>query len=129
MSEETKKAKFGSHLTHEDRVRNGRKGGLKKGENAKKKREMRQVIEILLSMPLEDKKTEDLEKIASFKGLANKNLTVNDAIIVKQVQKALKGDLNALTFLRDTSGQKPKDDVNLDVKLPVLFEGEDELQE
>ncbi len=121
--------KYSRLLTHEERVENGRKGGKQKGENYRKRREMREVIEILLSMPLDDKDIKELEDIASFKSLANKNLTVNDAIIVKQVQKALKGDLNALTFLRDTSGQKPKDDVNLDVKLPVLFEGEEELQD
>ena len=127
--EEQNKPKFGSHLTHEDRVRNGRKGGLKKGENAKKKREMREAIEILLAMPLEKKTVKELEDITSFKGLKDKNLTVNDAIIVKQVQRALKGDLNAVTFLRDTSGQKPKDDMAVDLKLPVFFDGEDDLED
>ena len=53
--------------------------------------------------------------------LKDKNLTVNDAIVVKQVQKALKGDLNAVAFLRDTSGQKPKEDVSMDLKVPVII--------
>lgn len=127
--EEQNKPKFGSHFTHEDRVRNGRKGGLAKGEKAKKKREMREAIEILLAMPLEKKTVKELEEITSFKGLKDKNLTVNDAIIVKQVQRALKGDLNAVTFLRDTSGQKPKDDMAVDLKLPVFFDGEDDLED
>ena len=127
--EEQNKPKFGSHLTHEDRVRNGRIGGKKKGENAKRKREMREAIEVLMSMPLEKKTVKELEDILSFKDLKDKNLTVNDAIIVKQVQRALKGDLNAVTFLRDTSGQKPKDDMAVDLKLPVFFDGEDDLED
>ena len=130
----SQKPKFGSHLTHEDRVRNGAIGGKKKGENARKKREMREAIEILLSMPLENKSVKDLEDIVSFENLKGKdnkirNLTVNDAIIVKQVQKALKGDLSAVTFLRDTAGQKPKEDVTMNMNLPVFFEGEDELED
>lgn len=116
-----KKEKFGSHLTHEDRVRNGRKGGLKNGENARKRRQMKEAIEILMSMPLENKSAKELEEIISFKDLQGKNLTINDAIIVKQVQKALKGDLNAVTFLRDTSGQKPKEDVAVDMNVPVVI--------
>lgn len=126
---EQRTPKFGSHLTHEDRVKNGRKGGKKKGENAKRKREMREAIEVLMSMPLENKTVKELEDILSFKDLKDKNLTVNDAIIVKQVQRALKGDLNAVTFLRDTSGQKPKDDMSVDMKLPVFFAGEDDLED
>lgn len=118
---ENKKEKFGSHLTHEDRVRNGAKGGKKKGENAKKRREMKQAIEILLAMPLEKKTVKELENIVCFRDLAGKNLTINDAIIVKQVQRALKGDLNAVTFLRDTSGQKPKDDVAVDMNIPIVL--------
>lgn len=107
------KPKFGSHLTHEDRVRNGRIGGLKNGENARKRREMKAAIEILMDMPLEKKSIKELETVLSFKDLKGKNLTINDAIIVKQVQKALNGDLQAVIFLRDTSGQKPKDDITI----------------
>lgn len=130
----TEKEKFGSHLTHEDRVRNGAIGGKKKGENARKRREMKEAIELLLSMPLENKKVAELEQIVSFANLKNKegkikNLTVNDALIVKQVQKAMKGDLNALIFLRDTVGEKPKENVSMNMNLPVFFDGEDDLEE
>lgn len=118
---ENKKEKFGSHLTHEDRVRNGAKGGKKKGENARKRREMKQAIEVLMSMPLEKKAIKELEDVLAFKELAGKNLTINDAIIVKQVQRALKGDLNAVAFLRDTSGQKPRNDVAVDMNIPIVI--------
>lgn len=118
---EGEKKKFGSHLTHEDRVRNGRIGGKKKGENAKKRRLMSEAIEVLMAMPLEKKTVKELEEILSFNDLKGKNLTINDAIIVKQVQRALKGDLNAVTFLRDTSGQKPKEDVAVDMNMPVVI--------
>ena len=119
--ETEKKEKFGSHLTHEDRVRNGRKGGMKKGENYKTRKTMKDAIQILMAMPLEKKTVKELEDILAFSELKGKNLTVNDAIIVRQIQRALKGDLNAVAFLRDTSGQKPKEDVAVDMNIPVII--------
>ena len=41
-------------------------------------------------------------------------MTVQDAILIKQVQKAMKGDTKAAEFIRDLSGNKP--DSSLDIK-------------
>ena len=45
---------------------------------------------------------------------------MSEAIIIKQVEKALKGDLQSATFVRDTSGQKPveKQEVNTTINDP-----------
>lgn len=116
-------------MTSEQLRERARKGGIASAKARKEKRMMKETIELLLAMPLEDKSVAELEDILTFSDLRNKNVTVNDAIIIKQVQKAMKGDLNALAFLRDTSGQKPKDDIAVDMKLPVFFEGEDDLED
>ena len=88
-------------------VENGRKGGLKSGETKRRKKEMRERLEILLSMTISKGKEIDIEKIKGFGELKGKNITVEDAILVAMIQKALKGDISAGTFLRDTVGERP----------------------
>ena len=88
---------------------NARKGGIKSGETRRRKKEMRERLEILLSMPLKDGKGADVEKIKSFGAIKGKNITVEDAILIAIAQKALKGDISAGAFIRDTVGEKPTD--------------------
>ena len=45
------------------------------------------------------------------------------------LQKAMKGDVKAAEWIRDTAGQKPVDTMSMSMNLPVFFEGEDELEE
>ena len=46
-----------------------------------------------------------------------KNLTVQQMSLIAQAQKAIKGDAQALAFLRDTAGEKPVErvEVNADI--------------
>lgn len=37
------------------------------------------------------------------------NITYQEAILIAQINKALNGDTQAAVFIRDTSGNKPKD--------------------
>lgn len=94
-------------------VENGKKGGIASGESKRRKRDMRERLEILLSMPIKSGKEIDIEKIKSFDLLEDKNITVEDTILITIIQKALKGDLSAVTFLRDTSGQKCAEKVEI----------------
>lgn len=94
-------------------VENGRKGGIASGESKRRKKDMRERLEILLSMPIKSGKEIDIEKIKSFDLLEDKNITVEDTILMTMIQKALKGDLSAVTFLRDTSGQKCAEKVEI----------------
>lgn len=113
-----------------ERVREvGRKGGIASGEAKRRKKAMREILEVLLEMPLNDNKCHDVEDIKAFGKLRDKNVSVQTAMMIKQVQKALKGDLAAAEFIRDTSGQKPKDNVNIGGALPVVISGDDELQD
>lgn len=94
---------------------NARKGGIKSGETRRRKKEMRERLEILLSMPLKDGKGADVEKIKSFGAIKGKNITVEDAILIAVAQKALKGDISASTFLRDTVGERPTENKNITI--------------
>lgn len=70
-------------------VEAGRKGGLKKGENAQRRRMLREELEILLEM-LDAEGHSNQEKIS-----------------MALLKKASQGDTRAFEVIRDTIGQKP----------------------
>lgn len=116
-------------FTPEERRENGRKGGIASGEAKRKKAAMKQTLEMLLTMPLNGKKCHEIEDIQSFAQLKGKNVTVEAAIMIKQIQRALAGDLPSAEFIRDTSGQKPTNDLNVTGALPVVISGEEGLED
>ena len=91
----------------------GRKGGIKSGETKRNKKAMKETLELLLSMPLKNKKIVEPEQIKSFADLNGKNIDIQTAILIAQIQKALKGSVASAEFLRDTAGQRPEDIINL----------------
>ena len=96
---------------------NARKGGIKSGEARRRKKDMKERLEILLSMPIKDGKGAKIEKIKGFGDLKGQNITVEDAILVAMIQKALKGDVSASNFIRDTSGQKVAEKVEINTTI------------
>ena len=109
--------------------RKGRAGGIASGKARREKKMMRETLEMLLTMPMKNGKFADVENIRSFAALKGKNISVQEAILIAQVQKAMKGDTRAAEYVRDTMGQKPTDSVDMNVNVPVMFEGEDDLEE
>lgn len=116
-------------FTPEELRENGRKGGIASGEAKRKKTAMKETLEMLLTMPLKDKKCYEIDEIKNFAQLKGKNITVETAILVRQIQRALAGDLPSAEFIRDTSGQKPTNDVNVTGALPVVISGEEGLED
>lgn len=114
--------------TEEARER-GRKGGIASGKARREKRMMKETIESLLTMSMKSGKGTNIEDIKNFADIKGKNISVQDAILIAQLQKALKGDTRAAEYIRDTIGQKPTDNMNLNMELPVFFDGEDDLEE
>lgn len=118
-----------ANMTPEQRRENGRKGGIASGEAKRKKKAMRERLEILLELPMRAGKGADLEVIKNFAALKGKNITVQDAMMIAQIQKALKGDTNAAAFVRDTAGENPsvkvEADVDMDLNITIDY-GDDE---
>jgi hypothetical protein len=95
----------------EEAKERGRKGGIASGKARREKKLMRETLDIILSMPMKNGKNADVESIRSFAALKGKNISVQEAILIAQVQKAMKGDTKAAEYVRDTVGQKPVDNV------------------
>lgn len=88
----------------------GKKAGKASGEAKRRKKLMRENLEILCQLPAKGGRATDVESIKNFAELKGKNITVEQAMLIAQIKKALAGDTTALTFIRDTMGQKPVDE-------------------
>lgn len=117
---DTSNLKSFKDMTPEERKEHGRRGGIKSGETKRRKKAMKDVLEMLLSMPIKDGKESDLESIGNFTAIKGKNITVNEAMLIAQIQRALQGNVQSAEFIRDTSGQKPSDDFNVDSNLEIV---------
>ena len=82
-------------------VEAGQRGGIASGEARRRKRDIRLALEALLEKDITDKK--------------GNVMTTTEAIALKQIEKALKGDTKAFEVVRDTVGQKPTDRIDLTV--------------
>lgn len=113
-----------SRMTPEQRAECGRKGGIKSGEVKRQKKAMRETLEVLMSMPIKTGKSADIESIKNFTALKGKNINVQEALLVSMLQKALKGDVKAAEYIRDTAGEKPANKIkaDLDMELPDVLE-------
>lgn len=102
-----------SERTKEEQRRIAKQGGIASGKARREKKAMKDTLASLLSMSLEDKSVVDIEDIQSLASLNGRNITVQEAIMLAQIQKAIKGDTKAAEYIRDTSGNKLKDALEL----------------
>ena len=91
----------------------GQKGGIASGESRRKKKTIRETLEMMLSGKMPD------------------GTTRQDAMVVALLEKALSGDVRAFEAIRDSIGEKPTDKTHItgsdDVVMPtriILVPGE-----
>ena len=101
MANEKNLKPFTSDQSREEAVKNGRKGGIRSGEV---KRENKLIKDRILERMGES----DWD-------------TMIDNLIARAQE-----DTKSFETLRDTIGQKPKDEVNMNTSLVFTFEAEDE---
>ena len=85
----------------EEAARNGRKGGLKKGENARQRRKIQETAKLLLSMKVEDTKAKAQLKAI---GIEESDMNFQTAMVTKQMQKALQGDTTSARYMTELTG-------------------------
>lgn len=100
--------------TEEEAREKGRMGGIASGKVRREKKAMKDTLSTLLSMSLKDEAVTDIETIQSVAALKGRNITVQEAIMLAQIQKAMKGDTKAAEFVRDSSGNKLKEVLQMD---------------
>lgn len=92
----------------------------KRTATLKQKNEMKRRAKEILEMTIE---LSEEEKEGFLKGLqTDGKISVQDAILYAQATKAIKDkDTSSAIFIRDTSGQKPKDEVEHTVNIDKLL--------
>jgi hypothetical protein len=103
MANEQNLIPFTSEQSQEEAKKNGSKGGIASGIARRKRKMMREDAQMFLEMPLNAGQLEDVEYLAEVKG---KNITVQQAILLAMIKKAMKGDVRASEYVRDTAGQQ-----------------------
>ena len=80
----------------------------------REKKQMQEIAKIVLHMPFEgtDAQLDDLEGL-SFEDYPDRKLTVSGISILKVAKKAMRGDIAAIQFLRDTAGEKPVEQIEV----------------
>ena len=112
-----------SELTPRERKERAKKMGIASGKARREKKAMKETLAALLSMPLQDGSAADIEQIQSIANLNGKNITVQEAIMLAQIKKAMKGDTKAAEFVRDSSGNKLKEGVEISGEINHPFAG------
>lgn len=85
-------------------------GGRASGNARRQKKMLKDQIDLLLSLPLKDEKAK--KKLKGL-GINADNIDNQMAMVIAMWQKALKGDVSAFNTLRDTVGEKPIEEVNV----------------
>jgi hypothetical protein len=96
-----------------------RRGALVRKANAAKRKSMKEDFNILLKLSLKKGDLVSSEEIQNLAESKNLNISVQTAINIAMVQRALLGDVQAAQFIRDTVGEKPSDKVQVDQSLTI----------
>jgi hypothetical protein len=110
-----------NELTEEEQRAIASKGGKASVEARKRKKEMKEQIDLLLSLPLQDEET---KQYLEYLGIDTDGMDNQMAMICSLWQQAIKGGKNAVqaaTFLRDTVGEKPEDKVKADINRDITI--------
>ena len=114
--------------TKEEAKKRGKAGGIASGKARREKKAFRETLEAILGMAMKGGNDVSVDDIKSFAEIEGRNISVQEAILVAQIQKALTGDTRAAEYVRDTIGENPSTKVEAEVVIPV-FGGEDDLED
>lgn len=102
---------FGKGRSTDEARKSGQKGGIASGAARRKKAAMKDVAAMVLG--LKRKVSEKTIAQLAEMGIDADEITTQTLALMKLGDKAIAGDIKALEVLRDTAGEKPKDNVAL----------------
>lgn len=102
MNDENLKGKGFDEITASEQRKIASMGGKKSAEVRRQRRDMKRAAEAIL---------EEMFTVTDAKTKTKRSVSGAQALILKQFEKAMKGDSRAFEIIRDTSGQKPVEKV------------------
>lgn len=99
-----------NELTEEEQRKIARMGGIASGEARRQKKLIKDQLKLLLSLPIKD---DNFKKELEEMGIDEENQDNQMALVVSLYQKALNGDVQAFNTIRDSVGEKPKEEIEI----------------
>jgi len=100
---------FTRQLTPEEKTESARRAGLASGKKKREKKLLRDIANDLMSADFSALAENDEKLSQMLQLLGNKAPTGGDLMMLSAMIKGIRGDVDALKFVRDTSGQRPAD--------------------
>ena len=85
----------------------------------REKKKMKEDLTILLKASLKRGDIVDAEDVLSLDEAEGKNISVQTAMNIAMIKRAIMGDVSAYLAVRDTLGEKPSDKLEIDSSLTV----------
>lgn len=105
--------------TSEQARENGRKGGIASAKAKKERKQMQEVMQTLLDMPMKPGKLS--KKIEAFLNIKDANITMREAVAAAMVQAAVQDrNVNAAKYVTEAAGETASV-LNLHGELPVVL--------
>lgn len=99
-----------NQLTEEQQREIAKKGAMKSVEVRKEKKLMKEALKELLKLPI---KNSDIKAELEELGLEKSEMNNQTALIVSAYKSGLEGNIKAIEFIRDTIGEKPKEEIKV----------------
>ncbi len=85
----------------------------------KERKKMKEELKTLLKISLNRGDIINADDVLSLDEAEKANITVQTAMNIAMIKRAINGDVNAYLAVRDTVGEKPTDKVEIDTNLTV----------
>lgn len=99
-----------NQLTEEQQREIAKKGAMKSVKVRKEKKLMKEALKELLKLPI---KNSDIKAELEELGLEKSEMNNQTALIVSAYKSGLEGNIKAIEFIRDTIGEKPKEEIKV----------------
>lgn len=96
-----------------------RKGVAVREAKKKERQKMKDELNTLLKITLKRGDIVEAEDVLSLEEAQEQNVSVQTAINIAMIKRAIMGDVQAAQYLRDTAGEKPGDKVEIDQSLTI----------
>ena len=116
-----------NEMTKEKKKTFHSKGGKKSAENKKERKKLSEQLKLALNQNIENKQL--IEEVKKWKP-KTKSPTYDDLITVALIQQAGKGNVKAYETIRNTIGEKPTDNIDLNTTpVPIVIDDIGDLSE
>lgn len=146
LSEEERKKYYFEHIGLQPLVAGSerakevsRKGVLARCEKSRERKAMKATLNKLLTISLDKGEILEAEDIQNLGQSEGANIDLQTAMLLSMIKQAMTGDVKAAQFVRDTIGERPKDEIDVSASVSAanklsditsqLMQGGEELEE